>query len=85
MLFCILLLKIDVHNSDSARGSLLVTTNAVFSCRHVLILLNHTYAVYLCTLCEILVLLVYMLFIYVYGVRIGIVMSYMLFFNVYRV
>lgn len=45
----------------------------------------YVYAVYLCTLCEILVLLVYMLFIYVYGVRFGIVMSYMLFFNVYRV
>lgn len=47
----------------------------------------YVYAVYLCTLCEILVLLVYMPFIYVpvYGVRIGIVMSYMLFFNVYRV
>lgn len=38
----------------------------------------YVYAVYLCTLCEILVLLVYMLFIYVYGVRIGIVMSYIL-------
>lgn len=34
----------------------------------------YVYAVYLCTLCEILVLLVYMLFIYVYGVRFGIVM-----------
>lgn len=45
----------------------------------------YVYAVYLCTLCEILVLLVYMLFIYVYGVRFGIVMSYMLFFNMYRV
>lgn len=45
----------------------------------------YVYAVNLCTLCEILVLLVYMLFIYVYGVRFGIVMSYMLFFNAYRV
>lgn len=45
----------------------------------------YVYAVHLFTLCEILVLLVYMLFIYVYGVRFGIVMSYMLFFNVYRV